>query len=145
MRHRCDIFKVARQCGVILRDNFDHSPTSRKPRECFCKHTLREIGREQGEDHLRLVLLLMVGSPVNARELYADMIKAVSAVLVRNPELVSRRTLVQDFDAIDLGSLRRKAKGMNCGLPTTHVLRVLISLRFYEPIQRDLLDWLEAA
>ncbi|WP_461667896.1 hypothetical protein [Paenochrobactrum sp. BZR 201-1] len=106
---------------------------------------MREIGREQGEDHLRLVLLLMVGSPQNARELYADMIKAVSAVLVRNPELVSRRTLVQDFDAIDLGSLRRKAKGMNCGLPTTHVLRVLIGIKFYDPIQGDLLEWLGEA
>ncbi|OYR26261.1 hypothetical protein CES86_3729 [Brucella lupini] len=73
------------------------------------------------------------------------MIKAVSSVLVRNPELVRRRTLLDDFDAIDLGSLRRKAKAMNCGLPTSHVLRVLITVRFYEPIQGDLLDWLEAA
>ncbi|KAB2701333.1 hypothetical protein [Brucella lupini] len=144
-RNHCDIYKVARQCGVILRASCDHSPTSRKPRECFCKPTLREIGREHGEDHLRLVLQLMVGTVPNSRELFADMIKAVSSVLVRNPELVRRRTLLDDFDAIDLGSLRRKAKAMNCGLPTSHVLRVLITVRFYEPIQGDLLDWLEAA
>ncbi|MEJ5082375.1 hypothetical protein [Ochrobactrum sp. MYb379] len=73
------------------------------------------------------------------------MIKAVSSVLFRNPELLKRRTLLDDFDAIDLVSLRRKAKAMNCGMPTTHVLRVLISVRFYEPIQGDLLEWLEAA
>ena len=87
----------------------------------------------------------MVGTVANSRELFADMIKAVSSVLFRNPELLKRRTLLDDFDAIDLGSLRRKAKAMNCGMPTTHVLRVLISVRFYEPIQGDLLDWLEAA
>lgn len=144
-RHHCDIYKVARQCGVILRASCDHSPTSRKPRECFCKPTLREIGREHGEDHLRLVLQLMVGTVPNSRELFADMIKAVSSVLVRNPELVRRRTLLDDFDAIDLGSLRRKAKAMNCGMPTTHVLRVLISVKFYQPIQGDLLDWIGEA
>ncbi len=87
----------------------------------------------------------MVGTRQNSMELYADMIKAVSSVIVRTPELVKRRTLLDDFDAIDLGSLRRKAKAMNCGMPTTHVLRVLISVRFYEPIQGDLLEWLEAA
>ncbi|KAB2798961.1 hypothetical protein F9L06_10175 [Brucella anthropi] len=144
-RHHCDIYKVARQCGVILRASCDHSPTSRKPRECFCKPTLREIGREHGEDHLRLVLQLMVGTVPNSRELFADMIKAVSSVIVRNPELIKRRTLLDDFDAIDLGSLRRKAKAMNCGMPTTHVLRVLISVRFYQPIQGDLLDWIGEA
>lgn len=144
-RRHCDIYKVARQCGVILRASCDHSPTSRKPRECFCKPTLREIGREHGEDHLRLVLQLMVGTVANSRELFADMIKAVSSVLVRNPELVKRQTLLDDFDAIDLGSLRRKAKAMNCGMPTTHVLRVLISVRFYQPIQGDLLDWIGEA
>ena len=85
----------------------------------------------------------MMGTPTNARELYADMIKAVSALIARNPELIGRRTLLQDFDAIDLGSLRRKADGMNCGIPTTHVLRVLLSLRFYAPLQGDLLDWIE--
>lgn len=144
-RHHCDIYKVARQCGVTLRASCDHSPTSRKPRECFCKPTLREIGREHGEDHLRLVLQLMVGTVSNSRELFADMIKAVSSVIVRNPELVRRRTLLDDFDAIDLGSLRRKAKAMNCGLPTSHVLRVLITVKFYQPIQGDLLDWIGEA
>lgn len=144
-RHPCDIYRVARQCGVILRASCDHSPTSRKARECFCKPTLREIGREHGEDHLRLVLQLMVGTRQNSMELYADMIKAVSSVIVRTPELVKRRTLLDDFDAIDLGSLRRKAKAMNCGMPTTHVLRVLISVKFYQPIQGDLLDWIGEA
>jgi hypothetical protein len=29
---------------------------------------------------------------------------------------------------------------MNCGIPTTHVLRVLIGVKFYQPVQGDLLD-----
>ena len=145
MRHRCDIYRVARECGVILRDAHEHSPTSRRPRECFCKPTLREIGQEHGQDHLRLVLMLMTGTKANAAELYADMVKAVSAVLVQMPDLVRRPSLVDDFNGIDLGSLRRKAKAMNCALPTSHVLRVLLSLRFYEPLQGDLLEWIGEA
>lgn len=140
-----DIYRVARQCGVKLYDGFLHSPTSRKPSDCYCKPTLKEIGEEQGEDHLRLVLMLMTGTKSNAGELYSDMIKAVSAVLRQNPHLMKRPTLVEDFNAIDLGTLRRKAKAMNCALPTSHVLRVLLSLRFYEPLQGDLLEWIGEA
>lgn len=138
-----DIYRVARQCGVKLYDGFLHSPTSRKPFDCYCKPTLKEIGNEQGEDHLRLALMLMTGTKTNAAELYSDMIKAVSAVLRQNPHLVKRPTLIEDFNAIDLGTLRRKAKAMNCALPTSHVLRVLLSLRFYEPLQGDIIDWLQ--
>ncbi|TWG90339.1 hypothetical protein L598_000700000960 [Mesorhizobium sp. J18] len=143
MSHPCDVYRVARQCGVILRDSHEHSPTSRRPRECFCKPTLREIGREHGEDHLRLVLMLMTGTKANSAELYADMIKAVSAVLLWMPDLLRRPTLVSDFNAIDLGSLRRKARAMNCGVPTTHVLRILLATRFYQPIQGDMLEMLQ--
>lgn len=145
MKHACDIWKVARECGVILREGFEHSPTSRKPRECFCKPTLREIGHQHGEDHLRLVLMLMTGTKENSAELYADMIKAVSSVLVRKADLMRRSTLVDDFNAIDLGDLRRKARAMNAPVATTDVLRVLLSLRFFEPLQGDLLEWMRRA
>ncbi len=140
LRLRCDIYKVARQCGVKLFDGHLHSPTSRKPFECYCKPTVREIGKEYGEDHLKLVFMLMTGTKANAAELYADMIKAVSSILVQNPALIRSPSLIGDFNAIDLGSLRRKAKAMNCGIPTTHVLRVLIGVKFYHPVQGDLID-----
>jgi hypothetical protein len=106
---------------------------------------LREIGQSHGERHLRLVLMLMTGTKVNSAELYADMIKAVSSVLIRKPELVSRASLVDDFNAIDLGSLRRKARAMNCPVATTDVIRVLLTLRFYQPMQFDLLEWIGEA
>jgi hypothetical protein len=136
----CDIYRVARQCGVKLFDGHLHSPTSRKPFECYCKPTVREIGKDHGEDHLKLVFMLMTGTRANAAELYADMIKAVSSILVQNPSLPKSPSLVSDFNGIDLGSLRRKAKAMNCGIPTTYVLRVLIGVKFFQPVQGDLLD-----
>lgn len=144
-QHPCDIWKVARECGVILREGLEHSPTSRKPRECFCRPTLREIGQDHGEDHLRLILMLMTGTKINSAELYADMIKAVSSVLVRKPDLMRRPSLVEDFNAIDLGDLRRKAKAMNAPVAATDVLRVLLTLRFFEPLPGDLIDWMRRA
>lgn len=96
----------------------------------FCKATLRDIGREHGEDHLRLVFMLMTGTPTNAAELYSDMIRAVSALVINMPGIEKRSTLVADFDRIDLGSLRRQARSMRCGIPTSHVLRVLLRARF---------------
>lgn len=138
--NRCDIFKVARQCGVKLFDGSKHSPTSRKAFECYCKPTVRDIGRDHGEDHLRLVFMLMTGTRVNAAELFADMIKAVSSLLIENPELVKSPTLTNDFNAIDLGSLRRKVKAMNMPVENWKALYVLISVRFYKPIQGDLLE-----
>jgi hypothetical protein len=137
---RCDIYKVARQCGVRLYEGHLHSPTSRKPFDCFCKPTVREIGKEHGEDHLKLVFMLMTGTRSNAAELFSDMIKAVSSLLIENPDLVKSPTLTKDFDAIDLGSLRRKVKAMKMPVENWKALYVLISVRFYKPIQGDMLD-----
>lgn len=139
-RHQVNIFRIARECGVRLHDGRDHSSASRRPFECYCKPTVREIGAKHGEGHLRLVLQLVTGTRQNARELYADILKAVSRLLAQNPDLVNRRTLVADFDSINLGSLRRKAKAMRCGIPATDVLLVLISVKFYQPVQGDMLE-----
>jgi len=144
-KHPCDIWKIARECGVILREGFEHSPTSRKPRECFCKPTLRDIGQDHGEAHLKLVLMLMTGTKINSAQLYADMIKAVSSVIIRKPDLVRSASLVDDFNAIDLGELRRRAQDMNCPVATTDVLRVLLMLHFHQPSQTDWIDNMRAA
>ncbi|PST19734.1 hypothetical protein C7U61_14685 [Rhizobium sp. JAB6] len=128
--HSCDIHKVARQCGVLLRDWRHHSPSSRKARECYCKPTVREIGRRYGEEHLRLVLMLVTGSQRNADELFADVLKAVSRLLIANPELVRRPTLISDFNAIDLGALRRGAKAMKYGMATSDEILVALRMQF---------------
>ena len=126
----CNIFRVARQCGVILRDGDEHSPTSRRPFECYCKPTLKAIVREHGEAHLKLVLMLMTASRNNASELYADMIKAVSALLVHDAGLIKSRTLMQDFAALDLGAIRRQVKRSNLPVENWKALLVLISQKF---------------
>lgn len=138
--HACDIYKIARQCGVKLFDGHLHSPTSRRPYECFCKPTVRDIGREHGEAHLKLVFMLMTGTKANAAELYADMLSAVSRLIVANPDLVKSPTLLDDFNAIDLGSLRRKVKDMRMPVENWKALLVLISVKFHKPLQGDLLD-----
>jgi hypothetical protein len=141
----CDIYKVARQCGVKLFDGHLHSPTSRKPFECYCKPTVREIGREHGEDHLKLVFMLMTGNKTNAAELYADMITAVSHILIRLPEIERRPNLTAEFDRIDLGALRQKVKTMRLGIENWKHLASLLAERIYTPAQRDLLNIGEAA
>lgn len=143
--HRCDIYRVARQCGVKLFDGHKHSPTGRKAFQCYCKPTVRDIGRVHGEEHLRLVFMLMTGTKANAAELFADMLKAVSSLLAENPDLVKSATLTKDFGAIDLGSLRRKVKAMRMPVENWKALYVLISVRFYRPIQGDLLDMIGEA
>lgn len=129
-RHTLNIYKVTRDCGVRLVAAREHSPASRRPGECFCKPTVREIGQRWGEGHLRLVLMLMTGTRCNARELYADMMKAVARLLASNPEFIRRPSLVDDFNRTDLGKLRRQAKAMRCGVPMSDVLLVLLTVKF---------------
>lgn len=138
--HPVNIYKIARECGVQLFDGDQHSPTSRKPFECYCKPTVREIGRDHGEAHLRLVFMLMTGTRDNAAELFADMIKAVSTLLARNPDLIKSPSLTGDFNSIDLGGLRRKTKEMRLPVENWKVILVLLSIKFHKPLQGDLLD-----
>ncbi|WP_431322207.1 hypothetical protein [Rhizobium sp. YTU87027] len=127
MNRSVNIYKIARECGVTLREWKHHSPTSRRARECFCKPTVREIGRRHGEQHLRLVLMLITGNSRNAGELYADVLKAVSRLLIANPDLVRRPSLVSDFNAIDFGATRRGARSMKYGMPMSD--EILVALR----------------
>ncbi|WP_246660456.1 hypothetical protein [Nitratireductor sp. XY-223] len=125
--HRCDIHKVARQCGVRLFNGGRVYKKARGPGECFSPGTLRRIGRASGEAHLALVLRLIVESEGNATELYADTLSAVSSLLEHHPELIERGSALFDaFDSIDLAAVRRRAQMMDCGLPAAHVMRVLL-------------------
>lgn len=128
-RHPCDIHKVARQCGIRLSDGARHYAKIRDARACYAPATLRRIGRTFGEVHLGLVLRLIVESQGNDKQLYGDTMGAVSALLIGQPHLVERgAALFEAFDTIDLWQLRTRAKAMQCGLPTSHILRVLLSL-----------------
>jgi hypothetical protein len=74
--------------------------------------------------------MLLTGSPRNASELYADVLKAVSRLLIANPELVRRPSLVSDFNAIDLGALRRGARSMKYGMATSDEILIALRMQF---------------
>jgi hypothetical protein len=134
VKHRCDIFKVAEQCGVKLLKPADHRPLRRRARECFAKKTLKRIGQRRGEAHLALTLRLIVETGDNAAELYSETIQAISAVL-ENPAIEARGgRLFDEFDKIGLAEIRHQAKMLAVGLPLTHVMRVLLAVRLADGI-----------
>jgi len=104
-----NLYRVARQVGVVLRESAEHSPTSVRPRHCFCKPTLKAIGNAHGEAHLAIVLRLIVETKGNETELHASTIKAVSNVVDSGMVEVDG-ALFDAFDGIDLRRLRMWAQ-----------------------------------
>ena len=128
-KHSINIYRVARECRVILRDRQPYDPRARKPFECYFKQTVRDVGAEHGEAHVKLVFMLMTGTPNNASNLYVDAFRAVSGLIEHNPALVKSPSLMSDFNAICIRTLRAQARSMKCGIPSTHVMRVLLQQR----------------
>jgi hypothetical protein len=138
MKHRCDIFKVAEQCGVKLCDPARHGWSARRPRECYAKKTLKKIGQRHGEAHLALTLRLIVETRGNAAELYSETVQAVSAVVV-NPAIEAYGgRLFDEFDCISLADIRDQAKMLAVSLPLAHIMRVLLAIRLRERFGRDI-------
>jgi hypothetical protein len=127
--HPVNIYKIARECGVVLQDAHLHSPTSKKPRHCYCKPTVKEIGLTHGEAHLRLVFQLLTGTNENSLQLYQDVLQSVSLVLTGHPELQKRSTLMSDFDAIDFGKLRTASKKYRTGMKRVHVMAMMLMFK----------------
>lgn len=121
-----DIYKIARACNVYLHDTEKHSPTGRKPFDCYCKPMLRDIVNAHGEDHLKAVLMLMTGTDRNAAVLYADTIKATSELLIGWPDLMRRKTLVDDFNKIDLQAFRQYVRKRGMRMPSWQALLVMM-------------------
>lgn len=131
-KHPCDVWKVAGQCGVRLLEPVKHRPGDRRPRDCFAKRTLKKIGQRHGEAHLALVLRLIVETDGNAGELYRETLQAISALLAADTILADRGgALFDQFDAIDLGRVRRRAKALALGVPVAQVMRVLLALQLH--------------
>lgn len=144
-RHRCDIWKVAEQCGVRLVDPDRHAWRERRPRECYAKKTLKKIGQRHGEPHLALALRLIVETDGNAAELFSETIQAVSAVLA-NPAIEARGgELFDRFDEISLADIRRQAKALAMGLPLAHVIRVLLAIKLHGDVHHDKLGLLSGS
>jgi hypothetical protein len=131
-RHRCDIFKVAGQCGIRILKPALSTSAARGNRTYFCAGTLRRIGRRHGEAHLALVLRLIVESAGNATELFGDTITAVSNILLsRLVEAGSE--LYAAFDSIDLGELRAWSTVTKGEGTTAHTMTVALLWRLASP------------
>lgn len=129
-KHTCNIYRVARQCGVRLYNGHLHSPTSRRPMDCYCKNAVRHVGQEYGEPHLKLCLMLITGTPENATEIYEDLLKAIAAMMASHPDLEKEPDFVERFNAIDLAELRRRARRMRLPIERWKIITVLLAANF---------------
>lgn len=85
------------------------------------------------------MLRLIVETEDNATALYGETLQAVSELLIHRPDLIERGTaLFDDFDRIDLNALRGQARVMACGLPVSHVMRILILQKLSGPLSEQL-------
>lgn len=138
MTRGINLWDIAEQAGVYLKDAADYTPSQRRPRECYCKPTLKRIGDRRGADHLRLVLRLMVGIEANRMALYADAIRAMSDLLWNHPTLVQRASLVSEIDKIDILALRTTARVLRSPYGTAGTIYTLLAVQLGLPDQGDL-------
>lgn len=77
--------------------------------ETFAENTLERILREHGPEHLRSVLLSIVETQNNKRQLIAPVIWAVSDTLLAHPSWFGGDFL-SAMDSIDLADMHERAK-----------------------------------
>ncbi len=144
-----NVLKITRPLGVKVLDAGFHSSSSVRPKHCYCMPTLQKVVRH-GEGHLAIVLRLIVETRGNSAELWAATITAVSELLLAMPDLVDRGlALFDDFDRIDLGALRHRAKRIR-RVTRQEVWTIMFNLladHFHREPQGELLadDWRRAA
>jgi hypothetical protein len=81
----------------------------RGPMETYAVNTLARIASEHGEGHLRSVLLTIVETANNQRQLVAPVIWAVSDILLAHPSWFGGE-LLDAMDAVDLADMHELAK-----------------------------------
>lgn len=144
-----NVYRVTRALGITIMDASMHSPTSIRPKHCFCMPTLQKVVRH-GEEHLTIVLRLIVETADNATELRAATITAISELLRSMPWLVERGLdLFVEFDRINLAALRRRAKAIKRtnGQEVWAIMFNLLCDYFYSEDQGDMFpeNWRRAA
>ncbi|RUW19896.1 hypothetical protein [Mesorhizobium sp. M4B.F.Ca.ET.013.02.1.1] len=126
----CDVHRVAEQCGIRILKPDQHYAAASSGRVCFCPKTLKRIGRAYGEDHLRLVLRLIVESEGNAGALQMEPIAAVSNVVLSGLVEI-RADLLDDVDLEQLRAWAQVARPKLCS--TTEAMTVALLWRFASP------------
>jgi hypothetical protein len=144
-----NVYRVTRALNIKVLDAREHSPTMVRPMHCFCMPTLQKVCIN-GEDHLTMVLKLIVQTKDNAAELWAATITAISGLLLAMPWLEQRGLdLFDQFDRIDLNTLRRRAKAIR-RVNKQEVWAIMFNLlcdHFHSEAQGDMFpeDWRRAA
>ncbi|MCO6050619.1 hypothetical protein NGM99_12580 [Mesorhizobium sp. RP14(2022)] len=129
----CDVFAVAARVGVRL-PPMTEARADRAPGQCFARKTLKWIGQTHGEPHLELVLRLIVESKGNATALEADIITAVSRVVLSGLVTVDG-ALFDAFDQLDLGEIRAWATVAARDCPKSAAIASVILWQLANPRQ----------
>ena len=125
----CDVHRVAEQCGIkILKP--DAKRVGDVDRQCFAPKTLKRLGRAHGEEHLRLILRLIVESDGNAGALQMETIAAVSN-LVLSGLVEIRADLLDDVDLEQLRAWAQMTRPKFCS--TAEAMTVALLLIFAGP------------
>ena len=72
------IHEITRACGVKLLAKKGTTPHILKPKTTYSRATIRNMIKEDGEEHAQMVLKAIISAPHNETELYGDTIKGVS-------------------------------------------------------------------
>lgn len=87
------------------------NPKHRGPMETKAVETMERILRDQGYGHLKMVLMSVVETPNNKRELVAPVIWAISDLIRAHPTWAERAgDWFAALDNISLGDIRAMAK-----------------------------------
>lgn len=132
--HSCNIHKIARAAGVRLHEAADNRSTGRRAGDCYCKPTVKAIGRAHGEGHLSLVLKL-INESGNGRELHAATITAVSMMVLSGLVRVDG-SLYCWLDTLDLGKVRERAKAMPGGTAENMAAILIYYVTGFDDLQR---------
>jgi hypothetical protein len=83
----------------------------RGPRSTCCGHFIERLIRKHGLPHVTIVLRSIVESEGNEGELIADVIGAISDIVLRHPRWFDLGLQwLEAFDQINLAGIRRAAK-----------------------------------
>jgi hypothetical protein len=97
-------------------------------------NTLDRILRDHGSEHLRSVLIAIVETTNNKRQLVAPVIWAVSDILLAYPSWVSG-DLLDAMDQIDLAELHALAKANRRACQPRHAISTMLFERLHERFQ----------
>lgn len=138
IRARFNLKQVLRTTKVTVMPAEMSSLNRHRERVCYCRKTLIEVGNSHGAGHLQLVLMLITGTVGNSSFIFADVVKAVSKIIIARPDLIKCPSFMDDFNKMDIGAMRSYARLSPIGLPVSSVLMVMMLAQLCDETKRIL-------